>query len=77
MSILLFLIPFETAVQCLNRTRIRHVYPLPSLSRAQLIALLYEHLPDKTTRIKTGAAVADIKTHENGIKVYLRDGRVE
>lgn len=50
---------------------------MSSLSRGQLIALLYENIPEKATRIKTGAAIAGIETHENGVKVLLKDGRVE
>jgi 2-polyprenyl-6-methoxyphenol hydroxylase-like FAD-dependent oxidoreductase len=50
---------------------------MAALSRAQLIALLYENLPEKGTRIKTGAAVTDIETQEKGVKVHLKDGSVE
>lgn len=50
---------------------------MAALSRGQLIALLYETLPDKETRIKTSAAVIDIESHDNGVKVHLRDGSVE
>lgn len=46
-------------------------------SRGQLIALLYENLPEKETRIRTGATVVDIETHEKGAKVHLRDGSIE
>ncbi|KAI1759375.1 FAD/NAD(P)-binding domain-containing protein [Hypoxylon sp. FL1150] len=55
----------------------RHAYPPTGFSRGQFIALLYENLPEKETRIKTGAAVVDIETHENGVKVHLKDGSVE
>ncbi|KAL1880759.1 hypothetical protein Daus18300_001373 [Diaporthe australafricana] len=55
----------------------RHGYPMAGLSRAQLIALLYENLPEKETRIKTGAVVTDIETHEKGVKVHLKDGSIE
>ncbi|KAI3392837.1 hypothetical protein diail_5150 [Diaporthe ilicicola] len=55
----------------------RHAYPPTGLSRAQLIALLYENLPGNETRVKTGAAVLDIELQENGVKVYLRDGSIE
>lgn len=50
---------------------------MAGLSRAQLIALLYENLPEKDTRVKTGAALLDIETHENGVKVHLKDGSIE
>lgn len=46
-------------------------------SRGQLIALLYENLPEEETRIRTGATVVDIETHEKGAKVHLRDGSIE
>ncbi|OTB00940.1 hypothetical protein M426DRAFT_26049 [Hypoxylon sp. CI-4A] len=55
----------------------RHAYPFVGFSRGQLIALLYDHLPEKETRIKTGAAVVDIETHESGVNVYLKDGNIE
>ncbi|KAI1453935.1 FAD/NAD(P)-binding domain-containing protein [Annulohypoxylon moriforme] len=54
-----------------------HTYPMAGLSRGQFIALLYENLPEKETRIKTSAAVVDIEAHEKGVKVHLRDGRIE
>lgn len=56
---------------------ISHAYPFVCDSRAQLITLLYENLPGKETRIKTGAAVVDIEPHEKGVKVYLKDGSIE
>lgn len=56
---------------------IRHAYPMAGLSRGQLIALLYENLPEKKARVKTGAAVLDIETHEKGVKVHLKDGSIE
>lgn len=46
-------------------------------SRGQLIALLYENLPERETRVKSSAAVRDVQTHEKGVKVYLQDGSVE
>ncbi|KAI2464165.1 FAD/NAD(P)-binding domain-containing protein [Annulohypoxylon bovei var. microspora] len=54
-----------------------HAYPMAGFSRGQLIGLLYENLPEKETRIKTGAAVIDIEAHEKGVKVHLKDGRTE
>ena len=56
--------------------RIRHTYPMAVLSRAQLIALLYENLPDKA-RVRTDAAVVDIQTHDQGVQVHLEDGSTE
>ncbi|KAK7908918.1 hypothetical protein PG985_014796 [Apiospora marii] len=58
------------------RLQEQHAYPMAVLSRAQLIALLHENLPDKG-RVRTNAAVVDIKTHESGVKVHLRDGSAE
>ncbi|KUI59521.1 3-hydroxybenzoate 6-hydroxylase 1 [Cytospora mali] len=55
----------------------QHAYPMAGLSRGQLIALLYENLPEKATRVKTGAAVLDIEAQEKGVKVRLRDGSIE
>ncbi|XXG96263.1 hypothetical protein Hte_002544 [Hypoxylon texense] len=52
----------------------RHAYPFLGFSRGQLIALLYENLPEKETRIKTGVAVFDIEARETGFKVHLKDG---
>lgn len=46
-------------------------------SRGQLIAHLYENLPEKATRVKAGAAVHDVETHEKGVKVHLKDGSME
>jgi 2-polyprenyl-6-methoxyphenol hydroxylase-like FAD-dependent oxidoreductase len=50
---------------------------MAGLSRGQLIALLYQNLPEKETRVKTSAAVIDIEVHEKGVKVHLRDGSTE
>lgn len=50
---------------------------MAGLSRGQLIALLYENLPEKETRVKTGAAILDIEAQENSVKVHLRDGSTE
>ncbi|KAI1441146.1 FAD/NAD(P)-binding domain-containing protein [Annulohypoxylon stygium] len=56
---------------------VRNGKPMIGFSRGQLIALLYENLPEKETRIRTGATVVDIETHEKGAKVHLRDGSIE
>jgi 2-polyprenyl-6-methoxyphenol hydroxylase-like FAD-dependent oxidoreductase len=50
---------------------------MAGLSRGQLIALLYENLLDKETRIKTGAALINIEAEEKGVKVHFKDGRIE
>lgn len=42
-----------------------------------MIALLYENLAETDTRIKIDAAVVDIEVHENGVKVYLKDGSIK
>ncbi|KAK8097764.1 uncharacterized protein PG998_013250 [Apiospora kogelbergensis] len=55
----------------------QHTYPMAGLSRGQLIDLLYESLPGKETRVKNGAAVSGIETHEKGVKVDLKDGSTE
>lgn len=55
----------------------RHAYPMAGLSRAQLIALLYENLPEKETRVKTGASVIDVEAHDKGVRVHLKDGGTE
>lgn len=50
---------------------------MAGLSRAQLIGLVYENLPEKETRVKTGAGIVDIETHERGVIVRLKDGSTE
>ena len=50
---------------------------MAGLSRAQLLALLYESLPEKETRVKTDAALLEIEVQENGVKVHLKDGSIE
>lgn len=50
---------------------------MAGLSRGQLIAVLYENLPQKETRVKTGAAVIDIEAQEKSVKVRLKDGSTE
>lgn len=50
---------------------------MSGISRGELIALLYENLPEKETRVKSGAAVRDVETLEKGVKVHLKDGSVE
>ncbi|KAK7960285.1 hypothetical protein PG988_011499 [Apiospora saccharicola] len=59
-----------------SRLQEQHAYPMAVLSRAQLIALLYENLPEKG-RVKTNAAVVDIKAHEHGVQIHLKDGSTE
>ncbi|KAK8091429.1 hypothetical protein PG997_001790 [Apiospora hydei] len=55
----------------------QHAYQMVGVSRAQLIALLYENLPENQTRVKTGAAVLNIEAHEKGVKIHLQDGSTE
>lgn len=50
---------------------------MAAVSRAQFIGLLYENLPEKETRVKTGAGIVDIETHEKGVTVRLKDGNTE
>lgn len=61
----------------LTRSQIRHAYPLAGVSRAQFIGLVYENLPEKETRVKTGAGIVDIETDEKGVTVHLKDGSTE
>ncbi|KAH7303545.1 hypothetical protein B0I35DRAFT_455160 [Stachybotrys elegans] len=53
-----------------------HAYPMAAFSRMQLVALLYENLPeiDKETRIKTNVTVIDVESYDDRVKVFLRDG---
>ncbi|KAK7937183.1 FAD/NAD(P)-binding domain-containing protein [Apiospora aurea] len=55
----------------------QHTYPMAGLSRAQLIALLYENLPEKQERVKTRAAVLAVEAYEKGVKVRLQDGSTQ
>lgn len=50
---------------------------MAGISRGQLIALLHQNLPEKETRVKTGAVVVDIEAQEKGVKVHLKDGSTE
>lgn len=50
---------------------------MAGLSRGQLIALLYENLPGKETRVKTGASVIDVEAHDKGVKVHMKAGGTE
>ncbi|PVH91228.1 FAD/NAD(P)-binding domain-containing protein [Periconia macrospinosa] len=60
-----------------SRLAEQHAYPMAGLSRGQLIFFLHQSLPEKETRVKTGATVLDIETQEKGVKVHLTDGNVE
>ncbi|KAI0156541.1 FAD/NAD(P)-binding domain-containing protein [Xylariaceae sp. FL1272] len=49
-------------------------YAAKCSSRGQLIQFLYENLPDREFRIRTGAELEDIETTDEGARVHLTNG---
>ena len=56
-----------------------HSFGQPTLvcSRADIIRVCYEDLPDREKCVKPNAHVVNIETNDDGVRVHLQDGSVE
>ncbi|KAI1081712.1 hypothetical protein F5B20DRAFT_535040 [Whalleya microplaca] len=54
-----------------------HGYSFDSYERGEILKCLYENLPEKERKVRTGVEVTDIESHESGVRVHLQDGSVE
>ncbi|KAG6356208.1 hypothetical protein INS49_015595 [Diaporthe citri] len=61
----------------LARSRHDHGRPCMLISRAALLNLLWEALPERAAHVRTGKEVVDVETHAAGVRVTCTDGSVE
>ena len=60
-----------------GRVRNDHGRPCMLLNRATLLRLLWEALPEREARLRTGREVIAVETHATGVRVSCADGSVE
>ncbi|KAE9365185.1 FAD/NAD(P)-binding domain-containing protein [Stipitochalara longipes BDJ] len=54
-----------------------HGYPVLALFRRDLVEVLYNHLPERETRVRFNSSITDIETGSDGVTVHLEDGSTE
>lgn len=53
-----------------------HGRPCMLVDRASLLHMLYDSLPDREARVRTGKQVVSVETHDTGVKATCKDGSV-
>lgn len=57
--------------------RLDHGRPCMLVDRAALLRMLWESLPGREARVRTGTEVVSVETHAAGVRVVCADGSVE